>query len=305
MENPLYFPRMAKYKYKLRQVQENRAQSKFAKKDLGQNFLNDPILRDKIIDLAGYIKGKEILEVGPGLGFLTEEILKRGANLTAVELDERSVEILNKKFARSTGLGQAGFSNFNLIQGSILDQDLDQIFAQKKYSVIANIPYNITAPILRKLFAETKNKAEMAILMVQKEVAEKISRKKAGKDKVIKGRSILSISVEVFADAENCFVVNREMFSPAPRVDSAIILLKSREKSLVSPDLEKDFFTIVRAGFAEKRKKLSNHLGKFFGCNSSDLLGKVDGDKRAEVLEIDDWLEITKNFQKISRDWRK
>ncbi len=298
---------MAKYKYKLRQVQENRAQSKFAKKDLGQNFLNDPILRDRIIDLAGDIKGKEILEVGPGLGFLTEEILKRGANLTAVELDERSVEILNKKFA--------GFSNFNLIQGSILDQDLDKLFAQKKYSVIANIPYNITAPILRKFFAETKNKPEMAILMVQKEVAEKISRKKAGKNKVIKGRSILSISVEVFADVENCFVVNREMFSPAPRVDSAIILLKSREKSLVSPDLEKDFFTIVRAGFAEKRKKLSNHLGKFFGCNSSDLLGKVDGDKRAEVLEIDDWLEITKNFQKISpfakasadrsRDFRK
>ena len=293
---------MAKYKYKLRQAQENRSQSKFARKDLGQNFLNDPILRDRIIDLAeengqNPLSSREILEIGPGLGFLTTEILKRDANLTAVELDERSVAILQEKFA--------GFLNFNLIQGSILNQNLDKIFAQKKYSVIANIPYNITAPILRKLFAETKNKPEIAILMVQKEVAEKISRRKAGKEKIIKGRSILSISVEIFAEVENCFVVDRQMFSPSPKVDSAIIRLKSREKSLVPTELEKDFFTVVQAGFAEKRKKLSNHLGKFFGCNSSALLGEVDGNKRAEVLEITDWIEIAKNFQKISRDWQK
>jgi len=140
---------------------------------------------------------------------------------------------------------------------------------------------------------------------VQKEVAEKISRTKAGKEKIIKGRSILSIAVEIFAEVENCFVVDRTMFSPAPRVDSAIIKLKSREKSLVPPELEKDFFTVVRAGFAEKRKKLGNHLGKFFGCNSCDLLGKIDGDKRAEVLEIAEWIEIAQNFQKISRDWQK
>ncbi len=287
---------MAKYKYKLRQAQENRAQSKFAKKKLGQNFLNDPVLRDRIIDLAGDIKSREILEVGPGLGFLTEEILRRGANLTAIELDIRSIDILNKKFA--------DFKNLKLIHGSILEQDLDRIFAQKNYSVIANIPYNITAPILRKFFSETKNKPQTAILMVQKEVAEKISRTKAEKTKIIKGRSILSIAVEIFAEVENCFVVDRMMFSPAPRVDSAIIKLKSREKPLVDKDLEKDFFTVVQAGFAEKRKKLANHLGKFFGCNSSDLLGNIDGDKRAETLEIEEWIEIARNFQKISRKFR-
>jgi 16S rRNA (adenine1518-N6/adenine1519-N6)-dimethyltransferase len=279
---------MAKYKYKLRQVQENRGQSKFAKKDLGQNFLNDPILRDKIIDLAGDIKSREILEVGPGLGFLTEEILRRGANLTAVELDERSVDMLNKKFSQK--------SNLDLIQGSILDQDLDEIFEQKKYSVIANIPYHITAPILRKVFAETKNKPEIAILMVQKEVAEKISRKKAGQEKIVKGRSILSIAVEIFAEIENCFVVDRTMFSPAPKVDSAIIRLKSREKLLIPIELEKDFFTVVRAGFSEKRKKLGNHIGKFFGIDSAKLLGNVSGDKRAETLTIEEWIEISRNF---------
>lgn len=286
---------MAKYKYKLRQVQENRAQSKFAKKDLGQNFLNDPILRDRIIDLAGDIKDKEILEVGPGLGFLTTEILVRKAHLTAIEFDERSVRLLNKKFERE--------DDFNLIQGSVLDKDLDEIYDQKKYSVIANIPYNITAPILRKFFAETKNKPELAILMVQKEVAEKISRKKAGQEKITKSRSILSIAVEIFAETENCFVVDRTMFSPPPRVDSAIIRLKYREKSLVPPELEKDFFTVVRAGFSEKRKKLGNHIGKFFGCNSTDLLGKIDGDKRAETLEIAEWIEISRNFQQIFKDF--
>jgi len=170
---------------------------------------------------------------------------------------------------------------------------------------ITNIPYNITAPILRKFFAESKNKPETTILMVQKEVAEKISRTKAEKEKIIKGRSILSIAVEIFAEVENCFVVDRTMFSPAPRVDSAIIKLKSREKSLVPLELEKDFFTVVRAGFAEKRKKLGNHLGKFFGCNSGDLLGKIDGNKRAEVLEIAELIEIARNFQRISKDWQK
>jgi 16S rRNA (adenine1518-N6/adenine1519-N6)-dimethyltransferase len=94
------------------------------------------------------------------------------------------------------------------------------------------------------------------------------------------------------------------MFSPPPRVDSAIIRLKSREKSLVPPDLEKDFFTVVRAGFSEKRKKLGNHLGKFFGCNSCDLLGEIDGNKRAETLEIEEWIDIARKFQKISRDWQ-
>lgn len=282
---------MAKYKYKLQKSGENKGQSDFAKKDLGQNFLNDPILRDKIIDLAGNIESREIMEIGPGLGFLTTEILNRKANLTAIELDERSIRILNEKFA--------GFNNFKLIPGSILDQNIDNIFEDKKYLVIANIPYHITAPILRKLFAETKNRPDTAILMVQKEVAEKISRKKAGQTKETKHRSILSISVEIFAEVENCFVVDRTMFSPAPKVDSAIIKVKSREKPLISPELERDFFTVVNAGFSEKRKKLSNSIGKYFGINSEILLGKIDGSKRAETLEISEWKKITENFARF------
>ncbi len=276
---------------KFREQSAHRQQQKFAKKSLGQNFLNDPILRDQIIDLAGDIKEQNILEIGPGWGFLTEEILRRQANLVAIELDPRNIEILNKKLGKNPRL--------LLINNSILDEDLDKTFEQKKYSIIANIPYNITAPILRKIFSETVNRPEQAILMVQKEVAEKISRTKAGQTKIVKHRSILSIAVEIFAESENCFEVKREMFTPAPKVDSAILRLKTREIPLVPKELEKDFFTVVNAGFAERRKKLQNSLGKFFGVDVNRLLGEVDGNLRAENLEIADWLKITENFRKI------
>ncbi len=267
------------------------AQSRFADKSLGQNFLNSTIFRDQIIESAGDIEGKNILEIGPGLGFLTEELLNKNCDLTAIELDARAIEILNKK------LGDR--ENFQLIPGSILDQDLDVLFDQRNYSVIANIPYNITNPILRKLFSETNHKPEIAILMVQKEVANKICRTKPGKDKITESRSILSISVEIYATTENLFEVKREYFDPSPKVDSAVMRLVKREKPLVPKELEKDFFTVVNAGFSERRKKLKNTLSKFFGIPAEQLLRNIDGELRAEVLEINDWIEITKNFQKI------
>ena len=256
-------------------------QQKFAKKSLGQNFLTSSGVRDKILEIAGDISGKNVLEIGPGLGFLTTKLLASECNLTAIELDERAIKILENDFGQRR--------NFHLIHGSILNEDLDELFGNKEYSVIANIPYHITSPILRRLLAETINKPTSAILMVQKEVAKKICNTKK--------RSILSISVEIFAQAENMFTVLRDNFQPVPRVDSAVIRLQIRKKPLVSSKLEKDFFTVVNAGFSEKRKKLGNVLGKFFGIPSEKLLGTIDPNLRAEVLEIEDWKEITKNFQ--------
>jgi len=302
--------------------------SKFAKKSLGQNFLHSPEIRQRIVDVAGDINGKNILEIGPGLGFLTTKLLAAGANITAVELDKRACEVLKRDFGHK--------DHFKLIQGDILKQDLDTIFEQEtcprprsgKYSIIANIPYNITAPILRKILSQTKNRPQFAILMVQKEVAEKICNLNAksrdcnnpgidctpptppltclaetwrtppprGRTVIFK-RSILSISVEVFAEAEISFAVGREHFSPSPRVDSAVIKLTTRQKPLVSPKDEKDFFTVVNAGFSQKRKKLKNFLGGFFGVSSEILLGSIDGTRRAETLTVKEWMVITKNFQ--------
>lgn len=267
---------------------------RFAKKSLGQNFLTSTEVREQILNAAGELQGKNILEIGPGLGFLTTKLLKSGATLTAVEVDERAVEILAKDFGQK--------KNFTLLHQSILHTDLDEIFEHKKYSVIANIPYHLTAPIVKKLFAETKNRPEKCILMVQKEVAEKVCRTRPGGGKVTKPRTILQIAVEVFATAENLFAVPRTCFEPAPKVDSAVIRLTTRKAPLVKPELERDFFTVVQAGFAERRKMLKNSLERFFGLPAEKLLGNIDGNRRAETLEIEEWIEIAKKFQKISSD---
>ena len=257
-----------------------------AKKSLGQNFLHSTDVRDGILAAAGELAGKNVLEIGPGKGFLTEKLLEAGAHVTAVELDDRLIPFLEERFG--------DHPNFNLIHGSILIQDLDEIFEQKKYSVIANIPYNITNPIIKKLLAETKNSADFCILMVQKEVAEKICPvEKKGQIK----RSILSISVEVFAEAQILFGVPRQYFSPAPKVDSAIIRFDVRPQALVSKANERDFFTVVNAGFQEKRKKIGNSLRRFFGIDSKLLLGEIDENLRPENLSVTDWQKIAENFQ--------
>lgn len=264
-------------------------QSAFAKKSLGQNFLNSTQIRDQILAAAGDIVGKKILEVGPGLGFLTEALLAAGANVTAIDLDDRVIDILQDKFATEKKSGQ-----FELYHGSILDFELDEVFADQSYSCIANIPYNITGPILRKLLAETQNKPEFSLLMVQKEVAQKICPKLHPK-KGLK-RSILSLSVEVFAEAEICFEVGREFFDPSPKVDSAIMKLVKRPEPLISKEHENAFFTVVNAGFHERRKKLKNSFQSFFGQRMDDLMVGLEPDVRAENLGMSDWVRMAKFF---------
>jgi 16S rRNA (adenine1518-N6/adenine1519-N6)-dimethyltransferase len=267
------------------------AERKFAKKDLGQNFLQSTEVRDKIMMEAGDIHGKNILEIGPGLGFLTETILDAGAKLTAIEFDERAVRFLENKYGN--------YPNFTLINGSILDINLDDIFKTEPWQVIANIPYHITSPILRKLLSETKNKPTSCVLMAQKEVAEKIARTRCAQEKIIESRSILSLSVEIYAESKNCFEVKRTCFEPAPNVDSAILKLTMRDKPLIALEMENDFFTMVNAGFCERRKKLRNSLINFFGEDPTRLLQGIDGDRRAETLDIGEWITLTKNFRKV------
>lgn len=265
-----------------RQKNQNRKNANFAKKSLGQNFLNNTQIRDSIVDEAGDLTDKAVLEIGPGLGFLTCALLKAKADLTAIELDERVIWFLKKEFGH--------MDHFQLIPGNFLEISLDEIFKEKAYSIIANIPYNITNPIIKKILSQTKNKPDFCIFMVQKEVAQKICNTQK--------RSILSISVEVFADAKYCFTVGKENFDPSPKVESAILRLNIKEKPMITAEDEMDFFTVVNAGFSQKRKKIGNHIGKFFGLEPNKLLGDIDPSRRAETLEIEDWITITKNFQK-------
>lgn len=261
---------------------KKRGKKPFAKKSLGQNFLNNPLVREDIVDAAGDIRDQQVLEIGPGLGFLTTKLLKAGAVVTAIELDDRVIEVLQQDFGH--------MDHFRLIHGDILDQDLDMIFGERPYQIIANIPYNITARLLRKFLAETKNRPTRAILMVQKEVARKLCDKK---------NSILKLSVDVFAETKILFEVPRENFSPAPKVDSAIISLTIRSEPLVSREDQKLFFDAINAGFSEKRKKLGNFLGRFFGVESIQLLGEIDPNRRAETLFLEEWKTITRNLTAV------
>ncbi len=252
----------------------------FAKKSLGQNFLQNTIIRDKILSKAGDLTGKNILEIGPGFGFLTNKLLQAKAFVTAIELDPRLIIPLGKDFGHC--------SNFKLIEGDILEQNLDQIFDKKKYSVIANIPYNITAYLLRRLLSDTINKPQVSILMVQKEVAKKICD--------LKKRSLLSLSIEIFATAEYLFDVSRENFAPIPRVDSAIIKLTLRSESLIQKKDLTTFFKIIHIGFSQKRKKLRNVFQSTCQKLTINVLGEVNMDRRAESLTVKEWIGICNRY---------
>jgi len=253
---------------------------RFAKKSLGQNFLMDSNIRNKILQAVDLINEKNILEIGPGLGFLTNKLLQKNIKLTAIELDHRAIEILKKDLGHKP--------NFHLIQGDILDQNLDDIFGNKAYSIAANIPYNITSPILKKILANTNNKPKTAILMMQKEVGEKLCSPQKN--------SILKISVDIFAEPEILFPVPRNSFFPVPNVDSVIVKLTIRKSPLVEPELQTDFFKVINAGFSQRRKKTGNYFGQFFGLPTSKLLGGIDPDRRAETFTLKEWIKITKNF---------
>lgn len=295
----------------------NRSKKTFAKKEFGQNFLQNSWVRDQIIKAAPDLKGKNILEIGPGLGYLTSALLKSKAEVTAVEIDPRAAEILKREFPTK--------ENLTLVEADILKLSLDDVFGTKPYATIANIPYNITSFLIRKLLAETKNKPQYCIFMVQKEVAEKITctraplaeREALTNDKIssvemsfnpnvapqkksskAKKRTLLSISVEVFATSEIVCTVPADCFNPAPKVDSAVLKMTLRDKPLISPELEADFFTVVHAGFSERRKKIGNHIGTFFGLPPESILGKIPPTTRAEDLLIEDWIQMTHNFRK-------
>ncbi|MEK9173886.1 MAG: 16S rRNA (adenine(1518)-N(6)/adenine(1519)-N(6))-dimethyltransferase RsmA, partial [Patescibacteria group bacterium] len=247
-----------------------------AKKSLGQNFLEDTSYIERILDAALLGAGEVALEIGPGLGALTFLLTERAGQVIAVETDPRFTEILlgeNKK-------------NLTLIEGNILDLDLDTLLASKNiqtktYSVIANIPYYITAPIIRRLLA-LHIQPRQIILMVQDEVAERLTAKPGS-------MSLLSVMAQYSATVEKLFFVPRSAFSPVPKVDSAVIKITPR--SLVDAKEEKSFFRIVKAGFQAKRKTLVNNLANLTG-KSKEALEQIltqlqlRTDIRAQALSI-------------------
>lgn len=259
-----------------------------AKKSLGQNFLKDDAVLQRIVEGANLSKEDVVLEIGPGQGALTELLAEKCKKVIAVELDERLIGLLHTKFV--------GNKNVEIVQGDILKINLPELIAENGldvsgYRIVANIPYYITAPIVR-LLLETRYPPKEMILMVQKEVAERIVAKPGS-------MSILAVSVQYYAKAEYLFTVSKESFDPEPKVDSAIIrITRNVERETKSNEEIKKFFRIVKAGFSAKRKTLANNLANGLQADKKSVEEKLvalgfSKNTRAQELGVEDWKKLS------------
>ncbi|MEO6109754.1 MAG: 16S rRNA (adenine(1518)-N(6)/adenine(1519)-N(6))-dimethyltransferase RsmA [Candidatus Saccharimonadales bacterium] len=250
------------------------------KKSLGQHWLKDRDVLSAIADAADINPEDTVLEIGPGLGTLTSELLRRAAKVVAVELDDELAAKLPGQFPGTA---------LEVVHEDILQFDLSVL--PEHYVVVANVPYYITSKIIQMLLANP-NKPRQIVLLIQKEVAQRLAAKPGD-------LSILAISAQAFAEVSLDQEVPARFFTPPPKVDSQVIVLKTRQESLIKDIDEKAFFRVVKAGFSAKRKKLRSSLSAGLGLSKPDLeallvTAKIDPDVRAEALSIDDWVRLTK-----------
>ena len=247
-------------------------------KSLGQHWLRDRDVLAHIADSAGITDNETVLEIGPGLGTLTSELLRRADKVVAVEFDPE----LARKLP-----GQFPGKNLYVVNDDILAFDLSEL--PQGYKVVANVPYYITSKIVQTLMTAA-NKPSIAVLLVQKEVAERLAAEPGD-------MSILAISAQVFAEVSLGDVVRAELFTPPPKVDSQVVIMHTRETPLVSPADEQAFFRLVKAGFSAKRKKLRSSLSGGLGIAKDDVekllaTAAISPDIRAQDLSIADWQRL-------------
>ncbi len=248
-----------------------------AKKHLGQHFLTDKNIAKKITDLINN-DSKHIVEIGPGMGVLTKNLIQKNIPITIIEIDSESVNYLKNRFPKL---------NQNLIEDDFLKINIKKNLPSS-FSLIGNFPYNISSQILFKVF-ENKNQVKEVIGMFQKEVAERIITKKGKK------KGILSILMQAFFDVEYCFTVDENVFNPPPKIKSGVIKLV-RNKRLNIECSENLFINIVKTSFNQRRKTLRNALKSF--SLESKLANTVLLKKRAEELSVEDFIKITLACQK-------
>jgi len=247
-------------------------------KRFGQNYIRDKNVLLKIISVFNPKPEDKIIEIGPGRGALTKLLLEKVNNLTAIEIDTRVIEALRTLS-----------SNINIVNDDFLDIDLNSFYKSdnKKIRIIGNIPYNITSPIIFKLIDNHEIILD-AIFMVQHEVAKRMTGKKGTKD-----YGIFSIIVNYFCDVHFCFKVSKNVFQPKPNVDSAVVHLRfkpNKEEYLV----QKTFIKIVKASFSNRRKMLKNSLSNSIFKDLDFSNCKIDLSKRAEDLDIKDFIKLSK-----------
>ncbi len=257
-------------------------------KKLGQNFLTDPSILKEICSIANVTDQDLVLEIGAGLGHLTIELAKSARQVIAVEIDPKLIPPLKEALSALT--------NVTILQGDILQIAPGEIIQETDYLVVANIPYYITSRIIRNLL-ESEHKPRQIILTIQHEVAQRICSK-TGKF------SLLALSVLMYGDPTLELRVPAAAFFPVPKVDSAVIKINLHPEPLLTGPLRDQYFTIIKAGFLHKRKTLRNSLSKGLSWspeNAADLLttASIDPQRRAETLSLEEWFELTLQYDKI------
>ena len=256
----------------------------------GQNFLIEEKIYDDVVAAADLRPDDRVLEVGPGLGFLTAKLAARARRVVAVEIDKKLVEALK------AGLVAKNIKNVEVVNENVLN--INQTSPQPspyqgegEFKVVANLPYNITSIFLRK-FLEAGNKPELMVLMLQKEVAQRVAAE-AG------DMSLLAVSVQFYARPEIVEIVPKKYFWPEPEVDSVIIKIRPHPSPLLSK--EREFFRLVKFGFSAKRKMLKNNLAAGFRLETAEAAARIkqagfNPKVRAQALSVGDWLKLLRFF---------
>ncbi len=243
------------------------------KKKLGQYFLYDPLILQKIISAARLTPDDYVVEIGPGPGRLTRLLADSVIKVVAIELDDNLYEKLKTELA--------GYPNLELVHGDALEFHYEDL---PRFKVVANIPYYITTPIIFRLL-DAKKRLDSMTLTIQKEVADRIVAKPGGKD-----YGVLSLMVQYYAEATFAFMIPKEAFRPSPKVDSAVVHMRILEKPSVTVKDERIFFRIIKTAFSQRRKMLSNSL-KSLGPDVKPWLDNagIDAKRRPETLSIDEF----------------
>lgn len=262
------------------------------KKSLGQNFLIDPNILKRIVDHANLTEETGTIEIGPGIGALTEHLARSSKKVVAFEIDQRLLPILNETLSP--------YPNVEVIHSDVLKADVKTVIAEKfadikDIMVVANLPYYVTTPIIMKLLEE-KLPIRGIVVMLQKEVADRISAKPGTKE-----YGSLSIAIQYYTTAEIVMTVPKTVFVPQPNVDSAIIRLTVREQPAVEMKDEEFFFQVIKASFAQRRKTILNNLTNQlpFGKEKKDSIvtaleaAEVDPSRRGETLSIEEFARLS------------
>lgn len=265
------------------------------KKSLGQNFLIDTNILKRIVDVANVTEKSGVIEIGPGIGALTEQIAKKVDKVLAFEIDQRLIPILDETLAP---YGNVYIKNEDVLKANI-KEEMEKYFAEDQdVAVIANLPYYVTTPILMKLLEE-KIPVRTIVVMVQKEVADRISAKPNSKD-----YGSLSIAAQYYCEAEKMFIVPKTVFIPQPNVDSAILRLTIRKTPVIQVEDEALFFKVVKGAFQQRRKTILNNLAQTFQqLNKNDWneflteIG-IDPKRRGETLSIEEFAHLSNRLLK-------